>query len=442
MKRRVANALCLLTMCSLCILELILVMIFIRQHVLYDYVMCMSEEGKSQCLMLGAIAVLVRFSFFRLLERIGFCCLDSGDAGNNYEMADNVEFSYVSYGALLNLINPLSVVCIAGIFDAEHMHYFWMLTPFWVCGVVLLGKKRRMAGLQLTTLRSADRLASRQRSRVLDCVAHCRSLTGRDLLSILLTAGLAVIVGQMAYDGVRECCESPGGNGAMQSQVERLSLSEIKRKVPLAMRQKLVSPPIGHNATSWIKTAGKIIPEVRVAELVSDSNQLMDALLACPDIPSDYGAEMIALYRDRAQDVYTRDFAVQHIGLYAEALNRRGTYDPASREAGELRRALWDASGETSTIVAAAAFRALADLAGFEPKINARRLDSRLVSCAGDASASSAARVMAVQLCGERGIAASRPLLQRIFADAATPVPLKKAAEWSLRALDGKVVAQ
>lgn len=168
----------------------------------------------------------------------------------------------------------------------------------------------------------------------------------------------------------------------------------------------------------------------------------MDELLARPDIPSDYGAEMVALYRDRTQDVYTRDFAVQHIGLYAETLNRRGTYDPASHEAGELRRALWDASGETGTIVATAAFRALADLAGFDPKIDARRLDSRLVSCAGDASASSAARVMAVQLCGERGIAASRPLLQRIFAGAATSVPLKKAAEWSLRTLDGKVVAQ
>ena len=176
--------------------------------------------------------------------------------------------------------------------------------------------------------------------------------------------------------------------------------------------------------------------------LASEKNQVMDELLARPDIPSDYGAEMVALSRDRTQDVYTRDFAVQHIGLYAETLNRRGTYDPASREAGELRRALWDASGETGTIVATAAFRALADLAGFDPKINARRLDSRLVSCAGDASASPAARVMAVQLCGERGIAASRPLLQRIFADAATPVPLKKAAEWSLRALDGKVVAQ
>ena len=169
---------------------------------------------------------------------------------------------------------------------------------------------------------------------------------------------------------------------------------------------------------------------------------MMDELLARPDIPSDYGAEMVALYRDRTQDVYTRDFAVQHIGLYAETLNRRGTYDPASREAGELRRALWDASGETGTIVATAAFRALADLAAFDPKVDARRLDSRLVSCAGDASASSAARVMAVQLCGERGIAASRPLLRRVFSDAATPIPLKKAAEWSLRALDGKVVEQ
>ena len=182
--------------------------------------------------------------------------------------------------------------------------------------------------------------------------------------------------------------------------------------------------------------------ELEARRLASEKNQVMDELLARSDIPSDYGTEMAALYRDRAQDVYTRDFAVQHIGLYAETLNRRGTYDPASRDAGELRRALWDASDETGTIVAAAAFRALADLAAFDPKVDARRLDSRLVSCVGDASASPSARVIAVQLCGERGISASRPFLQRVASDAAVSVSLKKAAEWSLRALDGKVVAQ
>lgn len=102
--------------------------------------------------------------------------------------------------------------------------------------------------------------------------------------------------------------------------------------------------------------------EQEARRLASEKNQVMDELLARPDIPSDYGAEMVALSRDRTQDVYTRDFAVQ--------------------------------------------------------------------------------RVMAVQLCGERGIAASRPLLRRLVADTATPAPLKMAAEWSLQALDGKVVSQ
>ena len=239
---------------------------------------------------------------------------------------------------------------------------------------------------------------------------------------------------------------------------ERTKLSQIPLLLPAQLRIQSRSVPVRSSARpprrKRIPLSGESRVELRKSapagsgreqearRLAVEKNQVMDELLARPDIPSDYGAEMVALFRDRTQDVYTRDFAVQHIGLYAETLNRRGTYDPASREAGELRRALWDASGETGTIVATAAFRALADLAAFDPKVDARRLDSRLVSCAGDASASSAARVMAVQLCGERGIAASRPLLTRLLSDAATPVPLRKAAEWSLRALDGKVVAQ
>lgn len=249
--------------------------------------------------------------------------------------------------------------------------------------------------------------------------------------------------------------KSEADRGRKQVYAEKATAAEVCRECLFPVGRKSA---VG-NATAAVRHPSAPIPNESHAELrkvapaddgreqearrlASEKNQVMDELLARPDIPSDYGAEMVALYRDRTQDVYTRDFAVQHIGLYAETLNRRGTYDPASREAGELRRALWDASGETGTIIATAAFRALADLTGFDPKINARRLDSRLVSCVGDASASSAARVMAVQLCGERGIAASRPLLTRLLSGAATPVPLRKAADWSLRALDGKVVAQ
>lgn len=182
--------------------------------------------------------------------------------------------------------------------------------------------------------------------------------------------------------------------------------------------------------------------EQEARRLAVEKNQVMDALLNRPDIPSDYGRTMVALYRDRAQDVYTRDFAVQHIGLYAEALNRRGIYDPTSHESAELRRALWAAAGETSTIVAAAAFRALADLAAFDPRIDGVKLENRLAVCIGDANASEAARVMALQICGERRTISLRQTVRSILDDADSPAILRKAAEYAMRRLDGKEVAK
>ena len=77
--------------------------------------------------------------------------------------------------------------------------------------------------------------------------------------------------------------------------------------------------------------------EAERARMASDKNQLMDALLNQQEIPSDYGETMISLCCDKSQDVLTRDFAVQHIGLYAQALNRRGVYNAKSAEAKSLR---------------------------------------------------------------------------------------------------------
>ena len=241
----------------------------------------------------------------------------------------------------------------------------------------------------------------------------------RILLFVFLS--IAAVITLVAHKGNWSCL-------SRQSHSEKRGVTDVVREHAHSTGRMSTGRPVSivvRNPSVQISNASradlrKSAPagngrEQEARRLASEKNQVMDELLARPDIPSDYGAEMVALYRDRAQDVYTRDFAVQHIGLYAETLNRRGTYDPASREAGELRKTLWAASDETGTIVATAAFRALADLAAFDPKVDVRRLDTRLVSCAGDASASSAARVMAVQLCGERGIAASRPLLRRVL---------------------------
>ena len=178
------------------------------------------------------------------------------------------------------------------------------------------------------------------------------------------------------------------------------------------------------------------MPSSSRAQMASDKNQLMDELLNRPEIPADYGLQMVALFRDREQDVVTRDFAVQHIGLYAEALNRRGVYRADSVEVRTLRAALDEAAAETKTIVAAAAFRALADMAPFDPHIDGRRLDGRFAACAADSSAAPAARVMAVQLCGEQKVASARPTLVALAADASAPAPLRLSARKASLSMD------
>ena len=221
-------------------------------------------------------------------------------------------------------------------------------------------------------------------------------------------------------------------NAEEQAQLVRRSTESARspQAVPTEAKEMLRSTPEQNS------DAASESPDI--VRLAAEKSQLMDDLLNEEPISSDYGQVMVGLFRDRGQDVYTRDFAVQHIGLYAEALHRRGAYDPTSPEALQLRKALDAAADETRTIVAAAAFRALDDLAAFDPHVDARRLDSRLVACAADASASSAARVMAVQLCGERKVLSSRSLLKRLADDPKEDAVVRKSSACALRALEGR----
>ena len=136
-------------------------------------------------------------------------------------------------------------------------------------------------------------------------------------------------------------------------------------------------------------------PAEDAAQYASDLNDVMDEMLNRSEIPADYAETMVALFRDKSQGDVVRDFAVQHIGLYAETLNMRGKYDADSNESAALRDSLWDAADETHTIVAAAAFRALADMAAFDPRVDARRLDALVSRCSADPSSAPAARAMA-----------------------------------------------
>ena len=210
----------------------------------------------------------------------------------------------------------------------------------------------------------------------------------------------------------------------------RMDVAKNRASNNVSFRSGKAIPDDSSRKLKTIQPSGTLVQELALA--ASDKNQVMDELLNQPDIPSDYGETMVSLYRDRGQDVLTRDFAVQHIGLYAQALNRRGVYDPASADSRSLRAALFDAAAETRTIVAAAAFRALADMAAFDPHIDSRLLDVRLATCAGDASAAPAARVMAVHLCGERRVKSAIPALEKICAAPGTSEILRRSAGCAL----------
>ena len=215
-----------------------------------------------------------------------------------------------------------------------------------------------------------------------------------------------------------------------RERIMRMDVAKNRASNNVSFRSGKAIPDDSSRKLKTIQPSGTLVQELALA--ASDKNQVMDELLNQPDIPSDYGETMVSLYRDRGQDVLTRDFAVQHIGLYAQALQRRGVYDPASADSRSLRAALFDAAAETRTIVAAAAFRALADMAAFDPHIDSRRLDVRLATCAGDASAAPAARVMAVHLCGERRVKSAIPALEKICAAPGTSEILRRSAGCAL----------
>ena len=209
----------------------------------------------------------------------------------------------------------------------------------------------------------------------------------------------------------------------------RMDVAKNRASNNVSFRSGKAIPDDSSRKLKTIQPSGTLVQKLALA--ASDKNQVMDELLNQPDVPSD-GETMVSLYRDKGQDVLTRDFAVQHIGLYAQALNRRGVYDPASADSRSLRAALFDAAAETRTIVAAAAFRALADMAAFDPHIDSCRLDVRLATCAGDASAAPAARVMAVHLCGERRVKSAIPALEKICAAPGTSEILRRSAGCAL----------
>ena len=271
------------------------------------------------------------------------------------------------------------------------------------------------------------------------CSYQCRFMCGGQMREVEFRLPFTMLKGRVPHE--RSQRVAPAESNAVE-RVDKLRKQRRAKHIDMATdygRNNNVACSRDATSDDSCQRLGAVLPSgtsvQELAEAASDKNQVMDELLNQDQIPADYGMQMEALFRDKGQDVLTPDFAVQHIGLYAQALQRCGAYDSASAEAHTLRAALDEASTDMETIIAAAAFRALADMAAFDPLVDTRRLDARLAACAGDASAAPAARVMAAHLCGERRVAAARATLSSLADSSSTPTPLRLAARHALKAI-------
>lgn len=127
-------------------------------------------------------------------------------------------------------------------------------------------------------------------------------------------------------------CLASEKSGALSKRLMPQIATKAEEQLQLVRRSvEAARPPqvVSTNAKEMLRSTPRqettsAASSSSIVRLAAEKSQLMDDLLNEESIPSDYGQVMVGLFRDRSQDVYTRDFAVQHIGLYAEALHRRG----------------------------------------------------------------------------------------------------------------------
>lgn len=164
----------------------------------------------------------------------------------------------------------------------------------------------------------------------------------------------------------------------------------------------------------------------------------MDQELAAAEIPSDFGARMEGLFRDKGADEMVRNFAVQHLERFAQERMVRGTWDVDSEEAATIRAALEDAALEVDNSIGGTAMLALARLSEIDPHVDRSRLASRSASLVSNPSTRLSTRIAAAQLCGLLRVRSALPALRSLSSDLSTPTPLRLAAQHAAETVAGK----
>lgn len=232
-----------------------------------------------------------------------------------------------------------------------------------------------------------------------------------------------VVLGGETGENIGACSEQPSGSSGRDAVNARVS------------RYPHFVSGIKPDDKESIMTVHSTPSPAQRASLV---NQEMDRKLAAADLLPTYAEEMIATWRDQENDELVRNFAVQHLERYARECVVRGTWDPASADAADVRAALEEAVLETGTSVGGAALLALARLSEIDPHVDRARLGARASSLVSDTSVPAANRASAAQVCGLLRVRSAHPALRSLSSDLSTPTPLRLAAQHAAEEIEGR----
>ena len=158
------------------------------------------------------------------------------------------------------------------------------------------------------------------------------------VLAVILLVCLGIVCLRYSTEGAesqigQKTCEHISARGeALAKQHQKSTHSDQTGEVNQYSRRTFANEVVSVESKSVMDSfvTYRQAPQSDAAQAASDMNDAMDEMLNRSEIPADYAETMVALSRDKSQGDVVRDFAVQHIGLYAETLNMRGKYDANS----------------------------------------------------------------------------------------------------------------
>jgi hypothetical protein len=147
-------------------------------------------------------------------------------------------------------------------------------------------------------------------------------------------------------------------------------------------------------------------------------NEIMDTLSAISPLPSGCEENLVRIYRDPAQHIVIRDYALQHLSKM---------YDTTKEGKDLILGVLVEALGETGSSIAGTALLGLNSLAAAHPEIPAGQVRTVAAQLTQEPGASELTRITAVQVCAQQNLTEVLPSLAAL-ARSAESIPLRISA--------------